>query len=120
MAARTIWTPSQEKKAVDLCRLGLTMEEIARHFGVTKNAVVSKLHRLGESKLDQIRKNKKEIGAFDLIGLGLNMCCWPHGDKEEGFYFCGRETVSPKKPYCQEHAERAYSKSKWKPTVPPR
>jgi GcrA cell cycle regulator len=37
-------------------------------------------------------------------------CCWPIGDPgSSSFRFCG-ESALPGKPYCQEHANRAYLK----------
>lgn len=36
-------------------------------------------------------------------------CCWPIGDPgSEGFRFCDNPAVVPGKPYCEEHARRAY------------
>ena len=113
MAGKTTWTTSREDKLVGFCQQGLSMMQIAERLGVTKNAVISKLHRLGESRLDQIRsqRRKKKEGdkaePFSLFDLSSRMCSWPYGDKEKGFDFCGRETVS-KKSYCQEHVSRAY------------
>ena len=44
-------------------------------------------------------------GAFK-----ADRCCWPIGDPgASSFQFCG-ESALPGKPYCQEHANRAYLK----------
>jgi hypothetical protein len=39
------WTPAQVEELMTLWRQGLTSYEIARHFGITRNSVMGRLHR---------------------------------------------------------------------------
>jgi GcrA cell cycle regulator len=99
---------------------GLPTSEIGRRLGVTKNAVVGKVHRLGLPKRNSPIKAEKKAPApkeppksdeVQLDNLRPGMCRWPEGEPgTESFYFCGQPVV-PEKPYCAHHCERAYVKS---------
>lgn len=131
------WTPERIKILIGLWEEGLPTSEIGRRLGVTKNAVVGKVHRLGLKKRQspirqssgassQPKKAKKVVATtaapqpapakapsgdvVRLEELTATMCCWPEGEPgTPDFHFCGKPAV-PEKPYCEEHCARAYVK----------
>ncbi|MCW8915060.1 MAG: GcrA family cell cycle regulator [Magnetovibrio sp.] len=130
------WTPERIKILIGLWEEGLPTSEIGRRLGVTKNAVVGKVHRLGLKKRQspirqtsasssQPKKAKKVAAAaapqpapaktptgdvVRLEELTAAMCCWPEGEPgTPDFHFCGKQAV-PEKPYCEDHCARAYVK----------
>ncbi|MEE8394301.1 MAG: GcrA family cell cycle regulator [Rhodospirillales bacterium] len=107
------WTPIRISALIALWDEGISTSEIGRRLGVTKNAVVGKVHRLGLTKRRPTAQPAKaeEAEVINLEQLGAGMCSWPDGDpKEEDLSFCGQQTV-PGKPYCAEHCAKAYVKS---------
>jgi len=127
------WTPERIKVLIALWEEGLPTSEIGRRLGVTKNAVVGKVHRLGLKKRQspirqsaatsaQPKKPKKvaapaptatKLPSGDVVRLEeltAAMCCWPEGEPgTPEFHFCGKSAV-PEKPYCEDHCARAYVK----------
>ncbi len=106
------WLPERTAALIALWNEGLPASEIGRRLGVTKNAVVGKVHRLGLPKRQSPIPSKPRPVAdvVKLDTLGSNMCSWPEGEPgEEGFHFCG-EPVVHGKPYCAAHCARAYVK----------
>ena len=132
------WTPERIKILIALWEEGLPTSEIGRRLGVTKNAVVGKVHRLGLKKRQspirqtattsnapaQPKKPKKvatpapqvstaKMPTGDVVRLEEltnAMCCWPEGEPgTPEFHFCGKQAVQDK-PYCEEHCARAYVK----------
>lgn len=131
------WTPLRISALMALWNEGLSTSEIGHRLGVTKNAVVGKVHRLGLPKRQSpIRGNgggapraaspghavtrvrapqpvdepppTGEIIKLDKLFSG--MCSWPDGEPgTEAFRFCGRP-AEPGRPYCARHCERAYVK----------
>ena len=104
------WTPDRVKTLMALWAEGISTLEIGRRLGVTKNAVVGKVHRLGLAKRGSPIKAKptppKEIIRMSELRPG--MCLWPIGDPgDEDFRFCGGEIIEGK-PYCLEHCQKAY------------
>jgi GcrA cell cycle regulator len=106
------WTP---ERIADLTRLweeGVTTAEIGRRIGVSKNAVIGKVHRIGLTprvikELPPPRRN-----VFDFVGAA---CMWPIGHpSDDDFHFCGASPMSGK-PYCEHHAALAYIRPKDKP-----
>lgn len=115
------WTPDRVNTLMALWGEGISTSEIGRRLGVTKNAVVGKVHRLGLPKRNSPIKSeaakpvaKKEAPksqAVAMDNLRPGMCRWPEGEPgTENFHFCGQPIV-PEKPYCAHHCERAYVKS---------
>jgi len=121
------WTPKRVSALIALWQEGLATSEIGRRLGVTKNAVIGKVHRLGlpkrqspiqsrEGEVVRRRKVRKteapaEGEVIRLDQLSYGMCSWPYGEPgTDEFRFCGRSVV-PDKPYCAEHCERAYVRS---------
>jgi len=115
------WTPVRVGALIALWDEGITTSEIGRRLGVTKNAVVGKVHRLGLAKRKspiQVRTDHAgeagEVGEAKIVGLEMlraGMCSWPDGDPaEEELRFCGRPAI-PDKPYCAAHCAKAYVKN---------
>jgi len=105
------WTPARVNALIAFWDEGLTTSEIGRRLGVTKNAVIGKVHRLGLPKRRVSAAEKpKEVAVITLDGLRAGMCSWPEGDPgTENFRFCAAPTV-PGKPYCADHCAKAYVK----------
>ena len=131
------WTDERVEHLKALWTEGLSASQIARVLGgVTRNAVIGKVHRLGlagragpaRSERPRNISNKSvvrvaapapEIAEEDPITLDdgqfatvltINdrMCRWPIGDPAENeFHFCGRKPKSGT-PYCEAHARKAY------------
>ncbi len=115
------WTPEKVKLLKKLWSKGKSTVEIGRELGISKNAVVGKVHRLElAARPSPIKKNetqKKEIQQpkpdhMTLMDLKLNSCRWPIGDPQDpDFHFCGENTVTGK-PYCPNHCKIAYTSIK--------
>jgi GcrA cell cycle regulator len=110
------WNDERIKDLIALWNEGLSTSEIGNRLGVTKNAVIGKVHRLGLPKRQSPiqRKPKAEPAKAKIIKLehlSAGMCCWPEGEPgTPGFRFCGHKAI-PDKPYCAEHCARAYVKA---------
>jgi len=106
------WTPTRISILIALWDEGLTTSAIGVRLGVTKNAVVGKVHRLGLPKRGSpIRQKPKPAQIISLEALRAGMCCWPEGEPgKDNFRFCG-DPIVPEKPYCAHHCERAYVKN---------
>lgn len=115
------WSEERIRLLKKLWLQGKSTVEIGRALGISKNAVVGKVHRLElnarpspirpDIKEEQpiVRKGNKKIRLMD---LKMNSCRWPLGDpKEEDFCFCGK-TCTTGKPYCPEHCKIAYTSLK--------
>lgn len=106
------WTPERIEQLTRLWDEGVTTAEIGRRIGVTKNAVIGKVHRIGlvprvVKEMPPPRRN-----VFDFTGA---VCMWPIGHPtDDDFHFCGGHPV-PGKPYCGHHAALAYVRPKEKP-----
>jgi len=109
------WTPQHIASLIALWDEGLPTSEIGRRLGITKNAVIGKVHRLGLKKRGspikerpEAEKPKVDESLVTLAKLRPGMCAWPIGEPgTEGFHFCGEE-VREGKPYCSTHCQMAY------------
>lgn len=132
------WTDERVEQLKALWTEGLSASQIARVLGgVTRNAVIGKVHRLGlagragPTRSERPRHTSShrsvartqpveretveedpvvlEDGSFvTVLNVSDRMCRWPIGDPAEGeFHFCGHK---PKEgsPYCEAHARKAY------------
>ena len=131
------WTDERVEQLKTLWTEGLSASQIARVLGgVTRNAVIGKVHRLGlagragparaerprnvshksvvrlaapEPEIVEQEPVTLEDGSFaTVLTINDRMCRWPIGDPAEtAFHFCGRK---PKlgSPYCEAHARKAY------------
>jgi GcrA cell cycle regulator len=108
------WTAARIATLMALWNEGLSTSAIGGRLGITKNAVVGKVHRLGLPKRHAPARakppEKPRAPVVKLEDMKVGMCLWPEGDPgREGFGFCGEPAV-PDKPYCAFHCERAYVK----------
>lgn len=108
------WTPQVTAILIALWDEGLTTSKIGERLGITKNAVIGKVHRLGLPKRVVVAARKpliKKAEGVKLEALRTGMCCWPDGDPgTDSLSFCAQPVVS-EKPYCAEHCARAYVKT---------
>ena len=105
------WTPERIEALTRLWEEGITTAEIGRRIGVTKNAVIGKVHRIGLTPRVITQKPPPRRNVFDFTGPA---CMWPIGHPgEDNFHFCGEHPVAGK-PYCDHHAAVAYIKPKEK------
>lgn len=115
------WTEDRVKLLKKLWQSGKSTVEIGRMLGISKNAVVGKVHRLEltarpspikpEVKPRAATKQKKP-DRVTLMDLKLTSCRWPMKDpRDADFHFCGAQSVTGK-PYCQEHCKIAYTSLK--------
>src|ERR1700750_1048593 len=131
------WTDDRVEQLKSLGTEGLPASQIARALGgVTRNAVIGKVHRLGlagragparaerprsvsHKSVPRIAVPEPEIieeepllledGHFaTVLTINDRMCHWPIGDPaENSFHFCGRKPKTGS-PYCEAHARKAY------------
>lgn len=125
-----VWTDERLEKLMSLWDEGLSISQIGKALGVSRNSIAGKAHRMGLPKRPSpISKAKssivKPVAAkpepdrkmplrLELRKLewSRSKCCWPIGDpKFTGFTFCGGSVV-PGKPYCLEHCQEAYTTSR--------
>ena len=106
------WIPQRVSALIALWNEGLSTSVIGERLGVTKNAVVGKVHRLGlPQRGSPFKKKPRPAEIIDLGSLRPGMCSWPEGEPgKDDFRFCGSPNV-PGKPYCEEHCRRAYVKT---------
>ena len=134
-----MWTIDRVDQLKCLWTEGLSASQIARTLGegITRNAVIGKVHRLGlagraaPSRIDRprlpsvprihlrtrepeqpiVEEEPVQLDDGSYVGvLTINdrMCRWPIGDPSaEEFHFCGRRPKSGS-PYCEGHARKAY------------
>lgn len=120
------WTAEKIKQLKKLWLKGKSTVEIGKELGISKNAVVGKVHRLElaarpspikrevKKSVPKQRVIKKDLKPqnITLMDLKLNSCRWPIGDpKDDDFHFCGADSVTGK-PYCAEHCKLAYTSLK--------
>jgi GcrA cell cycle regulator len=131
------WTEERVEQLKSLWTEGLSASQIARVLGgVTRNAVIGKVHRLGlagragparserprsVSHRSVMRVAVPEVpvveedpiilddGSFaTVLTINDRMCRWPIGDPSENeFHFCGHKPKAGS-PYCEAHARKAY------------
>jgi GcrA cell cycle regulator len=88
---------------------GVTTAEIGRRIGVTKNAVIGKVHRIGLVPRVVKETPPPRRNVFDFTGA---VCMWPIGHPtDDDFHFCGGAPIAGK-PYCGHHAAVAYIRPK--------
>jgi GcrA cell cycle regulator len=103
------WTPERVERLNQLFEEGLPTSEIGRRMGLTKNAVIGRLHRNAMTRREPVPKLPPRRNVFEFTGPS---CLWPYGHPNDpNFRFCGARPV-PGKPYCAEHAAIAYVRPK--------
>ena len=124
------WNDERVELLKKLWSDGLSASQIAgRLGGVTRNAVIGKVHRLGlsgratTSRMKSHRPRTRPQVASNVPAEELeiplkerkyiqtlteNCCRWPIGDPQlPDFHFCGKKKVAGL-PYCEVHARRAF------------
>ncbi|MGV6821146.1 MAG: GcrA family cell cycle regulator [Parvularcula sp.] len=131
------WTEERVEQLKQLWGEGLSASQIANAMGgVTRNAVIGKVHRLGlagratpaapkpvnsappEPEVSESRFSSISLEALTMSddrptvsSIGNNQCKWPIGDPaSEEFHFCG-QAASSSKPYCAYHSQLAFQPS---------
>ena len=105
------WTPTRISVLIALWDEGIPTSAIGVKLGITKNAVVGKVHRLGLTKRGSPIKQKTQlVQVISLDTLLSGMCSWPEGEPgKDDLHFFWVPSISDK-PYCLAHCERAYVK----------
>ena len=133
------WTEDRVGALKKLWLEGQSASQIAKQLGggVTRNAVIGKVHRLGLSgraapsqpapaqpsaprRIEAVQAKPVQAsapvpapipdlpGTATVMTLGAHMCKWPIGDPSSNeFSFCGRRSDEGH-PYCVEHSRVAY------------
>jgi GcrA cell cycle regulator len=132
------WTDERVEQLKSLWTEGLSASQIARTLGgVTRNAVIGKVHRLGlagrasPARIERprlpsaprlnVRTHTPEPPVVEedpivmddgnfatVLTISNSMCRWPIGDpSENAFHFCGHKPKNGS-PYCEAHARKAY------------
>ena len=117
-AAGSVWTDDRLEHLKSLWSKGLSITQIGQEIGVSRNAVVGKVHRMGLPKRNSpiMRAEKvpapqpvSPVNAMTFQEWDRSKCCWPIGDpKSDDFRFCG-ERASEGRPYCAHHCAMAYT-----------
>jgi len=118
----TAWTQERFDWMLEMWRAGRSASYIAVVLGqrLTRNAVISKLHRTGNAERDIVPRASKvqwiapapapamQAPEHPLIALANNACRWPIGDpREPDFHYCGAKRA-PNRCYCTDHVKDAY------------
>jgi GcrA cell cycle regulator len=105
----TTWSDERIAELTRLWEEGITTAEIGRCLGLTKNAVIGKVHRIGLVQRNPTPRPEPRRNVFEFAGPS---CMWPHGHPTDAdFHFCGDRPL-PGKPYCATHAAIAYIRPK--------
>jgi GcrA cell cycle regulator len=138
---RLEWVADRIERLKALWNLGLSASQIGKEFGVSRNAVIGKIHRLQGYKpvrpkaqakppkaapkwqprpaplVEPIAPAVAEVPSLDLtLGeLTAAVCHYPHGNAAP-FTFCGQPTAAGS-PYCTSH--RRMTLQRYQPGAPP-
>lgn len=131
------WTDDRVEQLKQLWSEGLSASQIASKMGgVTRNAVIGKVHRLGlagratpaapktsvvktvapaEPSFKSSTYNLEDlcpgVDRPTVTSIGGSQCKWPIGDPTaDDFHFCG-QPASQSKPYCAYHSQLAFQPS---------
>src|SRR5258708_561821 len=98
------WTDERVETLKKLWTDGLSASQIAAELGgITRNAVIGKVHRLGMSAS---ATPPGQGGTW--LELPEEPCRWPIGDPGSAdFFFCGGQSITSL-PYCAYHSRVAY------------
>jgi len=115
--AASVWNDERLEKLKKFWEQGLSITQIGIRLGVTRNAVVGKVHRMGLPKRQSpiVRSDKpfepkrRKLSPLTFANWDRNKCSWPIGDpRSPDFKFCG-EPIEEGKPYCTAHCKMAYT-----------
>ena len=133
------WTDERVDQLKNLWTEGLSASQIARALGgVTRNAVIGKVHRLGlagratptrsdrprlpaSPRMSAIRSHIPEPPVVEedpltlengnhatVLTINDRMCRWPIGDPSENEFHFCGRNPKSGSPYCEAHARKAY------------
>ena len=100
-----VWNPELIEQLTQQWDAGMSITQIGKNLGMTRNAVVGKAHRLGLTKRPSpiLRSEPKAPSYTGPVRK------WPSGDpKSAAFGFCGKP-VHEGRPYCTDHCAVAYT-----------
>jgi len=139
---RRSWSDAHVKAVRDGAADKLSMGDVARLIGKSRNSVASKAHQLGvvfnsQPELTQrlraprvAKPQPKPVVAVPepasppesslgvtIEALGDRMCRWPDPGEGRALTYCGHQTEGPRRPYCAAHAraQRSAVQPTWKP-----
>jgi GcrA cell cycle regulator len=103
------WSPSHDQQLRQLVEKGLTATKIGDALGISKNAVIGRCRCVGLVLAASLGPRPVKSLPEPRIKFPAGDCCrWPHGHVgEPHFHFCG-EPVTRGRPFCADHAARAY------------
>jgi GcrA cell cycle regulator len=116
-AAPSVWNEERLGNLKRLWAEGLSITQIGLEIGVSRNAVVGKVHRMGLPKRQSpivrsdkpIEPKRRKLSPLTFQDWDRSKCCWPIGDpRAADFHFCG-EKIMEGRPYCAEHCAKAYT-----------
>ena len=133
------WTDERVEQLKNLWTEGLSASQIARALGgVTRNAVIGKVHRLGlAGRVTPARVDRPRLPSVPRVSLRAHhmpeppvveeapitlddgshatvltindrMCRWPIGDPSESEFHFCGRKPKSSSPYCEAHARKAY------------
>ena len=120
------WTEERLEQLTKLWSQGLSITQIGLKLGVTRNAVVGKVHRMGLPKRQSpiVRSGKpfeskrRKVLPLTFANWDRSKCSWPIGDpKSQDFKFCADKIVVGR-PYCSVHCSQAYTTSNKDERIP--
>ena len=122
-----IWDNDAIKLLTKLVKTDVPFSTIADTLGCTRNAVIGKANRLGlqkhptlikiQYKAEPVQPNpviQSKSGYVRMMDLKKDHCRYPFGDGED-IKFCG-DTKLKESPYCKEHSDLCFAKTKPKVT----
>ena len=110
-APGSFWTPRRQAKLAELVAEGRTATGIAHKLGdgCTKNMVIGRLYRNGQSLTTP--SNAPTPPSLDqrlrFERVKQRGCVWVIGDARGEWSWCGDALVDVGKPYCAKHAAEA-------------
>ncbi|MBH68952.1 MAG: global cell cycle regulator GcrA-like protein [Rhodospirillaceae bacterium] len=113
----SVWNEERLEQLTKLWEEGLSITQIGLRLGVTRNAVVGKVHRMGLPKRQSpiVRSDKpfepkrRKLSPLTFADWDRHKCSWPLGDpRSSDFKFCG-DPIEDGRPYCSEHCKLAYT-----------
>lgn len=107
------WTADAVRTLIQLWDEGLSSQKIADRMGLTKNAIIGKVHRLGLPKRKpaikgQLSKHEKEQRSLSLEKKRQPTGCrFIHGDprdkEADDWHYCQAPLKNEESPYCSTH-----------------
>ncbi len=113
----SVWSEERLEMLSRMWSEGLPISRIGSELGVTRNAVVGKVHRLGLPKRqspiqrssEPVEPARREPSHLATTVWVRNRCNWPIGDPQASdFHFCG-DPIQEGRPYCEAHCAIAYT-----------